>query len=130
MRSDKRVIVVDDFLYNLMLNGLNDFRKGDVVRLVQRDQIPDPQQQRAQPVLNRVSGFGFNAAVVDQAHPVPLGPDDAPSHQRVSRINPQHRQVIAPFPCFSSVMVSVVPENVKANRKDRKWLLPKGKEME
>ena len=26
MRSDKRVIVVDDFLYNLMLNGLNDFR--------------------------------------------------------------------------------------------------------
>ena len=26
MRSDKRVIVVDDLLYNLMLNGLNDFR--------------------------------------------------------------------------------------------------------
>jgi hypothetical protein len=26
MKSDKRVIVVDDFLYNLMLNGLNDFR--------------------------------------------------------------------------------------------------------
>ena len=26
MRSDKRVIVVDYFLYNLMLNGLNDFR--------------------------------------------------------------------------------------------------------
>ena len=26
MRSDKRVIVVDEFLYNLMLNGLNDFR--------------------------------------------------------------------------------------------------------
>ena len=26
MRSDKRVIVIDDLLYNLMLNGLNDFR--------------------------------------------------------------------------------------------------------
>ena len=34
MRSDKRVIVVDDFLYNLMLNGLNDFRN----KLLEQDQ--------------------------------------------------------------------------------------------
>ncbi len=34
MRSDKRVIVVDDLLYNLMLNGLNDFRN----KLLEQDQ--------------------------------------------------------------------------------------------
>lgn len=34
MRSDKRVIIVDDLLYNLMLNGLNDFRN----KLLEQDQ--------------------------------------------------------------------------------------------
>ena len=84
--------------------------------MIHGQQVPDPQLQRAEPVLHGYAGFGLNTAVVDQLHPAAFGFHHAPAHQRIAGIDSQNGQAIASFFIHRFIaMVNVPHEKVKAD---------------
>ena len=84
--------------------------------MIDVEQIPDAELQRAEAVLHGDAGFGFNTAVVDQLHAAALCFHYAPSHQGVARIDAQNDQKTASFLYKYKTMVNAATRNVKANK--------------